>query len=257
MNALRYEWVRLRTLRSTWIMSAVSVAFSALMGFLAIPIIDQDPSQLGWLSVLTIGVPTVTALCCGLVGVFAVGHEFRYGSIRPTLTALPRRIPVMVAKLAVAALFSLALSVVCLLTNFGIAWGLVRSDLETAVWSATVLRVLLGAALYAVGFSIAGAGFTALFRNQVAGIVTLIVLPLIVESAIAIALALIPWFERIEDWSRFLPFSAGRAMSAPPASVLDDLQTLPLSPVGGGLVYFGFCSIICALGTWRFVRRDA
>lgn len=257
MKPFAYEWARLRTLRSTWIMSALSLIFSALMGLFAIPIINEDPTALAWLSSLTIAVPTVTALCCGLIGVFGVGHEFRYGTIRPTLTALPRRLPVMLAKVFVPASFAFALSVACLALNYCLAWLFVHTKLETPAFSSDVARVMLGAALFAVGFCVIGVGLTTVFRNQVAGIVMLIVLPLIVENAISVALTLIPWFDRIEHWNRFLPFFAGRAMYTPPADVVSQLAVRPFGPVAGGVVYFAFGAIVCALGTVRFLRRDA
>jgi ABC-2 type transport system permease protein len=238
-------------------MSIISLIFSALMGLLAIPIINDDPSALAWMSSLAIGVPTVTALCCGLIGVLGIGHEFRYGTIRPTLTALPRRVPVMLAKIAVPGVFSFLLSVACLAVNYAIAWIFVRGKLQTPAFSADVLRVMLGAALFAVGFCVFGVGLTALFRNQVAGIVMLIVLPLIVENAIAAALYLIPWFNSIEDWARFLPFTTGRAMYTPPRELVANFETIPLGPLPGGAVYFAFGAAVCLLGIWRFVRSDA
>lgn len=257
MKPFAFEWARLRTLRSTWIMSVLSVLFSVLTGLLAIPVIDEDPSALGWLAVLTIAVPTVTALCCGLIGVFAIGHEFRYGTIRPTLTALPRRVRVMVAKVIFPALFSLVLSVVCLIVTYAAAWLFVHNKLETPAMSGEVIRVLLGAALYAVGFCVIGVGLTALFRNQVAGIVAMLVVPLVVENAVSAGLQLIPWLDSIQDWNRYLPFYAGRSMYAPPDSVARQFDVDSLSPFAGGAVYFAFGAIICALGILRFTNRDA
>ncbi len=257
MKPFAYEWARLRTLRSTWIMCGISLIFSALTGLLAIPIIDEDPTALAWMSLLTVAVPTVTALCCGLIGVFGIGHEFRYGSIRPTLTALPRRVSVMLAKIVIPAVFAFALSVACLAVNYAVAWVFVHAKLETPAFSRDVLRVMLGAALYAVGFCVFGVGLTALFRNQVAGVVLLIVLPLIVENAISAALHLIPWFDSIQDWARFLPFTAGRAMYTPPRDLVADFDTMPLGPLAGGAVFFVFGAIVCGLGIFRFVRSDA
>jgi ABC-2 type transport system permease protein len=163
----------------------------------------------------------------------------------------------MVAKVIVPALFSLALSIVCLAATYLVGWLFVRNKLETPAMSADVFRVMVGCALYAVGFCVIGVGLTALFRNQVAGIVSMLVVPLVVENAISIGLQLIPWFNRIETWNRYLPFYAGRSMYAPPDSVVTQFDVDSLSPFAGGAVFFAFGAIICALGILRFNKRDA
>jgi ABC-2 type transport system permease protein len=260
MKPFAYEIARLKTLRSTWIMSGVAVMFSALIGLLVRPILDNDPSQESWATIFTIAVPTVTALCCALVGVFAFGHEYRYGTIRPTLTALPRRVSVAIAKIAVASAFSFVLALVCLLATFFVASLLGRNDVDGPLLGSLTRTTMIGAALYAVGFCLLGAGLTALFRNQVIGVVVVIVMPLIVESALSALLLFVEVFEPVRGVVNYLPFSSGSAMyrigsenrEQEVAQIVE-----PLSRIQGGAVYFAWALAICALGIWRFNRSDA
>ncbi len=41
------------------------------------------------------------SMLLSMIGIFAIGHEYRYGTIRPTLSALPRRSNVLAAKVIV------------------------------------------------------------------------------------------------------------------------------------------------------------
>ncbi len=258
MKPFAYEVARLKTLRSTWILSGVALVFSVLVGLLSLPIIKNDPSQEGWATLFIIGIPTVTALCSAFVGVFSFGHEYRYGTIRPTLTAMPRRVPVAIAKIAVSALFSFVLSVACILVVFAVGAVLRGGDVDGSLLSSFVLRVMFGAALYAVGFCVLGAGLTALLRNQVFGIVFVIVMPLIVENSLSALILLVDFFKPIRGVVNYLPFSSGSAMYRLTTDLPNDTTGVKLlGPFAGGAVYFAWALAICALGIWRFNRSDA
>jgi hypothetical protein len=52
------------------------------------------------------------AVFLAVVGILATGHEYRYGTIQPTLTTLPRRSTVLAAKVAVLAATAVVVAVV-------------------------------------------------------------------------------------------------------------------------------------------------
>jgi ABC-2 type transport system permease protein len=255
MRPYAYELMRLRTLRSTKVLAGLSLVFCLVVGFFARPFLGNEPTGEDWNRLFVIAVPTVVALCSAFIGVFAFGHEFRYGTIRPTLTALPHRVPLGVAKIVVAALSSLVLALLGNVVVFGLSWALAGSRVNGSVLSATTLRVVIGTALYAMGFALFGAGITAAFRNQVVAIVLVIVMPLIVENTLFAVLVFINAFNSIEQVANYLPFSSGSAMYRIGENV--DLDLKPLSPVSGGAVFFAWALVICALGLWRFKRSDA
>ena len=57
----------------------------------------QRNDQTAYAAVLTAGTQ-FTPLLMGLLGVFAFGHEYRYGTIRTALCVLPRRTTLAAAK---------------------------------------------------------------------------------------------------------------------------------------------------------------
>ncbi len=260
MKPFAYELTRLKTIRSTWILTGVALLFSAFIGLLVRPILDGDPAEDSWATLFVIGVPTVTALCCAFVGVFAFGHEYRYGTIRPTLTTLPKRVPLAVSKIAVAALFSFLLSWACIAVTFLVGAALGSSRVDGSLLGSLTLKTMIGAALYATGFCLLGAGLTAVFRNQIVGIVAVIVMPLNVESALGALLIFVDALEPISGAVNYLPFSSGSAMyRIGNQNAEQTVGTIvePLGRVAGGAVYFAWALAICALGIWRFNRSDA
>src|SRR3546814_17112605 len=94
-RALRSEWIKLSTLRSTWwsigIVAALTIGIALLIA-LAI----NDPDFLGIQAVV---LPIqFTMLLAGILGVIAVTGEYSTGMIRSTLTADPIRGSVLSAK---------------------------------------------------------------------------------------------------------------------------------------------------------------
>jgi ABC-2 type transport system permease protein len=260
MKPFAYEIRRITTLRSTWVLTGLAIAFSLFAGWLAKPITDAEPNVEGWATVFTVGLPTLTALFSAFLGVFAFGHEYRYGTIRPSLTALPKRVPFAFAKIAVAAGFSALLCVACATVTFAFGSLFAAGNVDGSLFNWIVFRTIIGATLYAIGFSLLGAGLTALFRNQIVAIVVVIVMPLIVENAISALILFVGFFEPIRNVVNYLPFSSGGVMYQV-GEVNDEIANIEgftlLNRWQGGVVYFVWAAVICALGIWRFKRSDA
>ena len=100
IDALRYEIVRLRTIRSTYWLIGIPLSLQLLISMLiAWRLPESGPLSGGddsFAILVTIGAslgvaPLFIAYVMGLLGVFSMGHEYRHGMIRATLTALPSR----------------------------------------------------------------------------------------------------------------------------------------------------------------------
>ena len=121
-DALAYEWRRMRTVRSTWLLTVLSLVLTALPAVAITlnpatgsPVQQGDALRLvgdqeAYALVLTAGAQ-LTPLLMGLLGAFAFGHEYRYGTMRTALTALPVRERLAAAKVLVVALWSAAVAV--------------------------------------------------------------------------------------------------------------------------------------------------
>jgi ABC-type transport system involved in multi-copper enzyme maturation permease subunit len=269
ISALRYEWVRIRTIRSTYWLSAIAVVFGVGLSFLVAmgvhfsihsntPPTRSDLRDLGS-GIVTqfgvFGVPYFVAYILAILAVFAWGHEYRHGMIRATLTALSSRTASWVAKFLVVAVWVLGVVVVTMVGSALVGWLWLHGDrvemLTSHTWTA-VARALL----YTLVFVFLAAAFTSLVRNQTAALVLLFLWPLAVETVITVVFNLVPALSDHQGLTRFLPFNAGsRILQRIPHahSFLGD----PLS-LGGGVLIFGGLTVIAMVASFvLFHRRDA
>lgn len=263
--ALRYEWVRIATLRSTWWIVALSVLVPAgLAALLAANVDIADFS--GYEDVVTavvltqaavLGFPLLVAYLTSLLGVFAFGHEYRHGMVRATLTAVPRRGPVLVAKVVVTALLvavvSLVSTLVALLLGIALGGELIDAG-ATVTW-----QVIGGVVGYCTMFALVGLALAAIFRNQIAALVTVLLAPTVLEQVITAVLTIPDALDPVEFLVRYLPFDAGSQLYKPGdvLNVADLFGPSPLDPVPGGLVMVAFTAILLAVAYVLFTERDA
>ncbi len=263
--ALRYEWVRLRTLRSTWWIAALAVLVPAgLVALLAINVSINDFE--GFEDVVTavvltqgavLGPPLLVAYVTALVGVFAFGHEYRHGMIRATLTTVPRRGHVLTAKVLVTAVAVALMSLVSMLV--GLALGLLLSGGLVDAGAATTWQVIGGVVAYCTLFALTGLALAAIFRNQIAALVLVLLAPTVVEQIIAAVLIIPDALNSLEFLTRYLPYDAGSQLYKP-SNVINlgsFLGPEPLSPLAGGLVLLIFTGVLLAVAYALFTERDA
>lgn len=245
---LRYEWVRISTVRSTWALiisamlvpAALALFVSWLTGNLGSEAGGPPDGEGGGLG----GFLIISAAILCAIGAASFGQEYRHGLIRITLALFPRRTPVFIAKalmvvgvILLAAILSIAAIVLAqalggVIAGTGAVWD------ETA-WGASGVRAIL----YVIIFVLIAFALTALTRNQPLGIIAPIVLAVLIEPIIG-TIAFVQGWTWI-DW--VLPFSGGSA-----AVSTDGLESW------GHLAVFGGWFLILAIPAWAlFVRRDA
>lgn len=268
---MAYEWMRLRTIRSTYWLVGLTFAFQlALTMLIAWRLPDSGPLSGGDAPVtemLTLGAstgvaPLFLAYILGIVGVFSMGHEYRHGMIRATLTALPSRSAVFGAKLLTTGVVAVFAAVAC------IAIGLLSATVFGVglPGAAALGRLTLGVALFTVLFTWSGLAYAALIRNQTAAVALLMLVPSVVESIIRAVIIAIKAASGdpgqrggIVDILKYLPYDAGGQMYTR-ASVEDLLSFLgytPFGEVGGGVVFGLFVGGLLLLAHDLFLRRDA
>src|SRR5688572_905401 len=125
-SALRYEVARLRTVRSTWWLLGLSLLLSAgIATAVSFGAQQNDLGVAGEASALTAGSGftfPIPAILAGLIGVFSFGHEYRYGTIRSALTAVPSRSAILSAKVLVTAAWATVMAVL----DLAVAWVAVQ-----------------------------------------------------------------------------------------------------------------------------------
>jgi ABC-2 type transport system permease protein len=259
-GALRYELVRLRTLRSTWWLTGLSLLVAGLLALGALGI--KGPLTVtNYGDILTGGgggAIFLDSILLSLIGVFAIGHEYRYGTIRPTLSALPRRSTLLAAKVLVVAGYVFAVTLVCLVLRYAIAVAILGHRLlRLGLFPTPMARVWIGSIVYTVIFALVGFALAGLFRNIPAAIVTVILMPLLVENVLRGLLGL-HVFHSIRGFAKVLPFSSGAQIFRyqPVDNGGAGFLAVP-SPIDGLLVFLAFLAIVLGLSWVLFEKRDA
>jgi ABC-2 type transport system permease protein len=273
-GVLAQEFLRLRTLRSTWWLSGASVAVSlalavafALTAGSSTAARLQAPAGARVLGdqesfALVLASPAqVVTLLMGLLGVFAFGHEYRHGTILPTLTSVPRRGRVAVAKLLGVLTWSAAVAVVSVAVSAVVALVLRGGRFAPGVGfgDGPTLRVAAGTVLFVLLYALVGVGFGWLLRSIPAGASLLFVLPIAIEPLLRVILS-IDALHAISGVGRFLPLTAGGQLVAYSTRVdpsVPEAFRNDLSPLAGGLTLTVATAVLLVVASVLFRRRDA
>lgn len=110
IDVIRAEWLKVRSVRSTWCILLALAVFIGLSAWLSwygatspggIPPEYRSTNALGVQARFT---ADVAGLCCAVLAVLAVTSEYTTGTIRTTFAAVPLRPAVLVSKAAIVAL---------------------------------------------------------------------------------------------------------------------------------------------------------
>ena len=241
---VRSEWTKLRSLRSTWwtlalaaligLGFAVAVAASVDAGDLSADALGEDDVA------LVLGATSVAALVLGVLGALQMSSEYASGTISVSLTAVPRRRPLLAAKaavlVAVVAPVSLAVSAGALVIGDAIIQGGPTFD-----WSA-----VLGNTAYLTAVAVLGLSLATSTRSTAMAIAVLVSVVFVLPPL----LPLLPggWVETVAD---FFPGAAQESLiSTVPG-------TAPLSDVAAVRTLAAWTLVPYAAGAILLTRRDA
>lgn len=244
--AIRMEWRKLRTVRSTWWILAV---FAAGMVGIAIltgaagptrPDPSYDPTETGFAG-LALG-----QLAVGVLGVLALSSEFTSGSIRATFAAVPRRGRVLAAKAAVFAAVTLVSGEALAFAAFAAFPAAAPHGVPHAsLGQPAVLRAVLLAGVYPCLIGLTGLGLAAVIRHTAGAIAA------VVGVVFVVPLVLLPLGEH-NPVMKFLPEMIAENSLTAVKPVADSLSA------GAGLAMLClYAAVALAAGGWALVRRDA
>ena len=262
-RVLHSEWLKLRTLRSTW--WTLGIAFVLLAGLpilltvasKAVPELATEAAAGSADAVQNVvsGGLQMGALAIVVLAALVVTSEYTTGAIRSTLTAVPSRLPVLVAKLAVVVAVTFAIGVVSSAVAFGIS-GLVEPDVVPDFSAPEVTRVVLGGPLFLAAIAAFTFATGALLRNTAATIAVVMALLLVIENVVS----LVPWkvFEYVRP---LLPFSAGSSVMSTQATLDTSGEMFPRAfeagPWGGFAILLGWVAVLFVAAAVRLRTRDA
>lgn len=248
-RVIHSEWIKLRSLRSTVMVSALTVFIMVALGLLityfswknAGPIERAhfnaiDRSLAGWhLAVLTVGI----------LGVLVITGEYTTGMIRATLGAVPRRLPVLWAK---AAVFAPVTFVLALGSSFAVFLGAqaLIAPHGASLGSPGALRAVFGVALVLTLMGLLGLALGFLTRNTAGGIAAVVVLIYVVQAIGSVLPA--SWQPKVLP---YLPLQAGQALF-----LVQRAQDM-MHPWPGFAVLCAYVVVGTALAAVALRRRDA
>jgi ABC-2 type transport system permease protein len=251
-RVLRAEWTKLRTQPSAlWtLLSAVILVVGFGIGYSllrvarpphgAAAIAAFDPAAISLSGV------QLAQIAVGVLGVLLVTSEYGTGLIK-TLSAVPRRLPVLWAK---AALLAATITAVCVPAAFAAFAGgqsiLARQHLSVQFSHPDVTRAVLGSALYLAVIGLLGLDLGGLVRNAAGGIAALFGL----LYGLPLAANFLPG-SMATDVTKFLPATAGQAIT----SVHPDPTML--QPWTGFAVLCLYAAVLLGLSAARMRRGDA
>jgi ABC-2 type transport system permease protein len=177
-GVIQMEWIKLRSLRSTWWITAVVVV--SMIG-LAILVLRTYPAHWAHMSAADRASfdPTddgyvglgVAQLAVAILGILAATGEYSSGMIRSTLVAVPRRGLVLAAKAVVIGLVTLVLGEVLAFAAFLSGQSVLHSPApHAALGQPGVLRAVVMAGAYLPLTALIGLGIGAMVRHAAVGI---------------------------------------------------------------------------------------
>ena len=249
-GVLRSEWIKLISLRSIrWSVALMLVLSWVGAVFLASAM--RDTEFAGATSALVSQSATfssnLTVLIMGVIGVLAITNEYSSGLIRSSLTAVPTRTPMFVAKGLVLA--SLAL-VVGALSTFGgglFAALVLGGDGLSALGDSAVLVSLLGTTLYLVLATLLSFGIGALLRSS-AGAIAVVVVLLFVSTLVFQILMVTGW-AWVPEAMQWLPADLGNELSTSallPADTPAEMRGVGYWAALGGLAAWAAAALVPA-----------
>jgi ABC-2 type transport system permease protein len=245
-DAARMEWIKLRSLRSTWWTLAVTIAAAA--GIAVAVGVNTEDAAADLTNNALAGI-SVGLLLTGILGVLTATSEHTSGTIRSTLAAIPNRPLVLTAKAAVFGAVALAAGEAAAFVSF-FAGGAALPDgiAGPTLGQPGVLRaVVLGGAGYCL-IGLLGLGLGAVVRHTPVAIGLLVGGVYVVAQLVAgLAPVLMPW----------LPIAvvANSLTVVQPGMAIGDVRFL--SPWAGLGVLILYAAAALGAGAWLLAERDA
>lgn len=238
MNALRSEWLKLVTVRTTWYLLGAMVLIEGLAAGLATSLGDIEDLRKGNVSTFIIGTHLATVFMFTL-GALLSTNEYRHGTANSTFVVTPRRERVILAKLAVGLAVGIVGALLYIATHAGIGLSILSSR-GVGVDSDLVVDGYVGVGVGLVLGCLFGVALGSLLRNQVLTIIVGLVLFLL-AGTVALFIG--------TDVGQYFPGEALLALQNTPSVDL-------LSQTSGGLVLAGYCVALGIAGMLMTRQRE-
>jgi len=247
---LRSEWIKLWSVRSTRWSLLIALVLTIGLPLLVSAIIashwsEHSHNNFNPLDPVLVG-PGLAQLPIGVLGVLVITAEYSTGMIRASLTAVPKRLPVLWAKAIVFAAVTFVLMLPAILIAFFASQAILSAHISYSLGHPGVIRVVFGGMLYLAVLGALCVGLGAIVRNTAGSIVLFAAIFFVVPPLMNV----LPqnWNNAI---SQYLPENAGTSLMNLTHS------SHSLTPWPGFAVFVGYTLVALAVAAVVLKRRDA
>ena len=253
-NVLRSEFLKLRSVRSTYWTLASAVMFNVVLAAAAAMVIAgklsvQDRQSVDAIRLSLAGLH-LSQIAFGVLGVLVITSEYGTGMIRATFSAVPQRRMVLAAKAVVFGAVAITGGAVSTFAGYFAFQALLPSSdtyLKTSLSDPGVLRAVFGGGLYLAVLGLLGLGLGTLLRSSAGAIAT--VFGLLFVPQIFVGLLPAVWRKTIGP---YLPMNAGSDIF-----IASHREAGSLSPWTGFGVFCLYAIVALTAGVICLPRRDA
>lgn len=264
VDLLAAEWIKMRSLRSTYWVLALSTVVAIVINVNAVrsdltyidrphpplpgfPPLEYDPLFHG-LGSIAAAVMALAAACFGAITVFG---EYATGMIRTTLAAVPDRRAVITAKVALVTAITLVLGVIVSVTSFFTTNAMLASrHVGLSIHDPGCLRAVAAYALVIPICALIGLAFGAVLRHATASIIAVVgvlfVLPLLFGGE---------RYRLLKEIGNHLPLAAQGRLTLNPDS-LTSLGEYPATIAGSWIALVAWALVSVAVAVTVVRRRD-
>lgn len=251
-NVLHSEWIKARTLRSTFITLGVVVVLTVGLGALISWGVGSHYSQHNGVfdpTSISLSGLALAQLAVAVLGALAITGEYSTGMIHTSLVAVPRRGQVLAAKAIVYTAMTVIIGEVISFLAFAIGQAVLSSQQapHASLGQEHVLRAVIGAGLDLGLITLLSIAVGTLIRSTAGAIAILVGFLIVVPAILAGALPSSIEHPVIEWW----PNEAGAQI----LRVTRDSHTLTAWQGFGW--YAVFVAVVLAIATVVLARRDA
>lgn len=252
---LHAEWIKLRSVRSTYVIIGVAVALGLGIGLLDVSSIAHNWTTMAAADKANFD-PVGDSfsgfqfgeLAFGALGVLAISTEYGTGMIQATFTATPRRSTVFTAKALVIGAFALLICETCAFVSFFLGQAVLSNEhLDTHLGDHNVLRAVTCAGLYMAVVTMVGFGLGAIIRHTAGAMAAMFGLVFLAWPAARA----VESFSYLPD--RWLLVNAADALATTHPPTGPHAARTP-TPGTAALELTVYLAVFLSLGAWRTCR---
>ena len=255
LRSIRAEWIKIWTLRSTWVTSFIAIALTVLFGAGLTAVLGRTEEYQDMAKDLITQGLAFGQIVVAVLGALIITGEYSSGQIRSSLAAVPKRGQLLASKAVVLAIVSFLLGSLSVFLSWAIskpfigehAGSLTDSHYAGYIWGSGLVFAVI--ALMALGL-----GF--LLRSTAGTITVIVSLLFVITAPLQLAASKWDWVYKVIGC---LPSTVSEAVSDPFQRTTEwGGQGAQFLTHGQAIAVFAAWALIPLIAAWFvFSRRDA